>query len=190
MRGNKHTLLLLSSPTCLYWRRSILDLLYNLYQVYAGENWWSILVAQTKSPIFNQCASVILHSFLHLIIYDIKQAYGFICYIGNFSSQKKVGKFYFLSDFFLLVMVRHISIFNIFISKRFTIRTLLDKVVSFEKINENFAIEVNILRKNMKIFKRTRCSFDIGWRHFRLNSVLVTDLVASVKYCNIFSLYI
>ena len=48
------------------------------------------------------------------MIYNIKQAYEFVCDISNFLIHKKVGKFYFSSDF-LLVMVRRISIFNIFI---------------------------------------------------------------------------
>ena len=61
-------LLVLSSPACPYWCRSILEFLYNLYQVYAKKNWWSILVTSTTSPIFNQLTSVLLHSLLHLSI--------------------------------------------------------------------------------------------------------------------------
>ena len=38
----------------------------------------------------------------------------FVTYIIVFSQQKE-GKTYFVSDLFLLVMVKHISIFNIFI---------------------------------------------------------------------------
>ena len=108
--------LVLSSPAFPCWWRSILDHLYNLYQVYTKKNWWSILVTRTTSPIFNQFASEILHSVIHLRIYDMKQAYEFVCYIGKILSQKNVGKIYFSSELFLLVMVRHISNFNIFIS--------------------------------------------------------------------------
>ena len=60
---------------------------------------------------FKQFTSGLLHSVLNLSIYDIKQAYELVCYIGNFLSQKKVGRFYFSSDLFLLVTVRHLSKF-------------------------------------------------------------------------------
>ena len=40
----------------------------------------------------------------------------FVIYV-NISSQQKEDIFYFASDLFLLVMVKHIAIFNIFISK-------------------------------------------------------------------------
>ena len=48
------------------------------------------------------------------MIYDIKLAYDFVCYIDFFFQQKE-GKM-FLHQIFLLVMVKHVSIFNIFIS--------------------------------------------------------------------------
>ena len=92
---------MLSIPEWPHWRRSILDLINNLYQVYAGENWWSILVPRTTSPIFNQFTSGILHSVLHLRIYDIKHSYEFVCYIGFFLSQPKVGKFVFVRFVFI-----------------------------------------------------------------------------------------
>ena len=79
------------------------------------KNRWSNRVPRTTSPIFNQSTSEILLSDLHLIIYYTKQAYEFVCYIGYCFSQKKEGNIYFVSDF-LLVMVKHILIFNIFIS--------------------------------------------------------------------------
>ena len=50
------------------------------------------------------------------MIYGIKQAYEFVCHIGGFLTQKEVDKIYFSSDLCLLVMVRHISILDIFIS--------------------------------------------------------------------------
>ena len=79
------------------------------------KNWWSILETCATSPIFNQFTSELLHSVLHLRVYNVKRAYEFVCYIGYFLSQQKVDEIYFSSDFFL-IMVRHISIFNIFIS--------------------------------------------------------------------------
>ena len=60
---------------------------------------------------------------------------------------EKVGETYFSSYLFSLIMVRHISIFNIFISNFFTLCTLFDELVSFERVNEKINIEVNILRK-------------------------------------------
>ena len=67
---------------------------------------------------------------------------------------EKVGKF-FSSDWFLLVMVRHISIFNIYLGF-FTLRTRLDEVVSVERVNEKFTKKANILRQ-----QHERCSVDI-----------------------------
>ena len=80
------------------------------------KNWWFILVNRTTSPIFNQLTSGLLHSVIHLRTHNIKQAYGFACYIGNYLSQQNVCKINFSSGWFLLLMVRHISIFKIFIS--------------------------------------------------------------------------
>ena len=65
-----------------------------------GGNLWSILETRRMSPNINQFTSGLLHSVLHLRIYDIKHVYGFVRYIGNFSSQQKVGKIYFSSDLF------------------------------------------------------------------------------------------
>ena len=56
-----------------------------------------------------------------------------------FLSQKKVGRIYFSSDLFLLVMVRHISIF-MYLSQNITMCNLLDEVVSVEMINGKFNI--------------------------------------------------
>ena len=44
-------------------------------------------------------------------------------------------------------MLRHITIFNIFILKKVTLRTLLDEVLYVEIMNEHFRIEVIILRQ-------------------------------------------
>ena len=51
-----------------------------------------------------------------------------------FFSEQKEGKTYFSSDLFLLIMVKHISIFNIFISI-FTLCTLLDELENVELMN-------------------------------------------------------
>ena len=67
--------LVLSIPACPYGQKSVLDLLYNLYQVYAEKNWWSIIETCTISPMFYQFTSGIFHSFIHLSIYKIKRAY-------------------------------------------------------------------------------------------------------------------
>ena len=50
--------------------------------------------------MFNQFTSLLLHSVLQLIIHDFKRAFEFVCYIGFFWSQQKVGKIYFKSYFF------------------------------------------------------------------------------------------
>ena len=52
------------------------------------KNWWSNQVPRTMSLIFNQFASGLLHSVLHLRMYDIKQAYDFVCYMYNFKPEK------------------------------------------------------------------------------------------------------
>ena len=76
----------------------------------------------------------------------------FVTYIIVFSQQKE-GKTYFVSDLFLLVMVKHISIFNIFISN-FTLCALFDEIASVEMFNEKFIMEVIILSKQYKnLFK-------------------------------------
>ena len=76
----------------------------------------------------------------------------FIHTVGNFSSHQKVGKIYFSSDCFV-VMVTHISIL-IYLSHQFNLINLLDEVVYVERINEKFTIEVKILRqKNGYFFK-------------------------------------
>ena len=80
------------------------------------KNWWSILETRTTSPIFNQFTSGLLHSVQHLIIYNFKPVFEFVCHIGNSLIQQRVRKIYSSSYLFFLVMVRHISIFNIFIS--------------------------------------------------------------------------
>ena len=74
----------------------------------------NILKTCTRSPIFNQLTSGILHIVLHLIIHNFERSFDIIWYIDNFISQQRVVKIYFSSDFF--VIVRHILIFNIFIS--------------------------------------------------------------------------
>ena len=62
-----------------------------------------------------------------------------------FFKSEKVGKFYFSSNFF--VMVRHISTL-IYSSQKIALRTLLlEEVVFVEMINVKLNIEVNILRK-------------------------------------------
>ena len=63
-----------------------------------------------------------------------------------FLSEQRVGKRFFSSDSFF-VMVRHILIFDIFISIFFTLRALLNEVVTVERIIEKLTIEVNILRQ-------------------------------------------
>ena len=76
--------LVLSSPACPYWRRSIFDPLWHLYQVHARnteKNWWSILETRMTPPIFNQFISGLVYSVLHLIMYDIKETSEFFCYI-------------------------------------------------------------------------------------------------------------
>ena len=47
----------------------------------------------------------------------------------------------------LLPMGTHILIFNIFMEKTFKMHTLLNEVVTVEKINVNFSIEVMIQRQ-------------------------------------------
>ena len=79
--------IVLFSPAWPYWQRSVFNPLYNLIQVYAKiqkktKYWWSILETRTTSPIFNQFSLGILHSVLHLIIYDFKRAFEFVCYIA------------------------------------------------------------------------------------------------------------
>ena len=61
----------------------------------------------------------------------------FVIYV--FLIQQKEGKIYFALNLFLLVMVKHISIFKIFISI-FTLCNLLDEVESIETINGKFIL--------------------------------------------------
>ena len=69
----------ITSPACPHWQRSILYLCRICTSSTRGKNRWSILVPCKTSPIFNQFTSGLLHSFLHLRIYDIKQLYELIC---------------------------------------------------------------------------------------------------------------
>ena len=90
---------------------------------------WSILVPRTTSPIFNQFTSGILHSVLHLVIYNIKQAYELVCHLGN-----SAGKNCFLSFFLIGNGQTYFKFFNIHL-KTFILRNLLDEAVSVEIIN-------------------------------------------------------
>ena len=49
--------------------------------------WWSILGPYTTFPFPTQFVSGLLYSVLHLMVYNIKQAYEFICYIYKLLSQ-------------------------------------------------------------------------------------------------------
>ena len=66
-----------------------------------------------------------------------KRAVEIILTVDLFLSQKRVGKIYFSSDLFFLVMVRYILIFKIYLFQ-FTFRTLLNELVTVERINEKF----------------------------------------------------
>ena len=49
----------------------------------------------TPPPIFNQFTSEIFHSVLQEIVYDIMGVFDFVCYIGFYKSQQRVGTFIF-----------------------------------------------------------------------------------------------
>ena len=51
------------------------------------------------SPMFNQFTSGLLHTVLHLIIYNIKRTFELVFHIGIFKPEK-AGKIYFPSDCF------------------------------------------------------------------------------------------
>ena len=110
------------------------------------KNGWSILVPRMMSPIFNQFASGVLHSVLHVTIYDSKQAYEFVCYICNFLNQKKDVKFFF-NIFSFIGNGQACLYFQYIYIKCFTLCILLDEVASAERINGKFIIEVIILRQ-------------------------------------------
>ena len=75
-----------------------------------------------------------------------------------FLSEQRVGKIDFSSDLFFLVMVRHILFSNIYI-KNLTLRTLLNEVVTVERINEKFTIEVKIQQQQYS----ERTSLTANW---------------------------
>ena len=57
-------------------------------------------------------------------------------------------------------MVRHISIFNILISKKFIMRTLLHEILTVEIINKKFTIETKILWQQHELLCKKK-DFDI-----------------------------
>ena len=86
---------------------------------------------------FDQFTLVLLNSVLHILNLDHLKNQEFACYICIFLSQQKKGKLYFASDLFLLVMVKHISIFNIFISKKLHCVPYLTKQHRLKELIEN-----------------------------------------------------
>ena len=81
------------------------------------------------------------------MIYNIKKAEEFIWYIGNLLSQKKEGKHLFFIRFVFIGDGQ--SYFNLkyIYLKTFTFRSLLNKVVPFERVTKKFTIEENMLRQ-------------------------------------------
>ena len=109
--------------------------------------WWSVLVPHTTSPIHKKITSGLLHIVLHLMIYNIKQAYEFVCNMGNFLKPETITyKFVFIRVVFIDDIQTCFNFEYIYL-KTFTFQSLPDEVVSFERVHGTFSTELIMLRQ-------------------------------------------